>query len=264
MPLDSHSYLARQGWKGKGTALREGGLERPIAIPQKKTLSGLGKDRDEAFPFWDHLFTAAASAIKLKLDSDDEVDSGDESGPSSLNFARTQTGIISNRRPADGTPADTSGTSTPVSDAPRLSLIATAKREAARKGLYSRFFRGPVLGPDPVQEIVEAIEEAVIATASNEGNELVEADTGNSKKKRKRRVREQESGGEGAQEATRRGEDTAKEDSRDTKKKKKEKKQDKGHEESKEDSRRRKEERRLRKAERRARREAKSASATSP
>ena len=53
MPLDSHSYLVSQGWAGKGTGLRQGAISRPLAIPQKKTLAGLGKDRDEAFPFWD-------------------------------------------------------------------------------------------------------------------------------------------------------------------------------------------------------------------
>ena len=53
MPLDGHSYLLAQGWSGKGTGLRQGAISRPLAIPQKKTLSGLGKDRDEAFPFWD-------------------------------------------------------------------------------------------------------------------------------------------------------------------------------------------------------------------
>jgi nucleolar protein TMA23 len=28
-------------------------MTRPIAVVQKKTLSGVGKDRDEAVPFWD-------------------------------------------------------------------------------------------------------------------------------------------------------------------------------------------------------------------
>jgi hypothetical protein len=53
MPLDGQSYLIAQGWGGKGTGLRQGAISRPLAIPQKKNLSGLGKDRDEAFPFWD-------------------------------------------------------------------------------------------------------------------------------------------------------------------------------------------------------------------
>lgn len=53
MPLDGHAYLVSQGWTGKGTGLRQGAIARPLVIPQKKTLAGLGKDRDEAFPFWD-------------------------------------------------------------------------------------------------------------------------------------------------------------------------------------------------------------------
>ena len=73
--------------------------------------------------------------------------------PGSVPLQRTTTGIISNRRPISGTPASTSGSTTPnpnvdAGATSRLSLLATAKREAAKHGLYSRFFRGPVLGPD--------------------------------------------------------------------------------------------------------------------
>jgi len=53
MPLNSHSYLVGQGWQGTGKALREGGISRPVVIAQKKSLAGVGKDRDEAYPFWD-------------------------------------------------------------------------------------------------------------------------------------------------------------------------------------------------------------------
>ena len=53
MPLDGHSFLVAQGWAGKGSGLREGAISRPLAVPQKRTLAGVGKDRDEAFPFWD-------------------------------------------------------------------------------------------------------------------------------------------------------------------------------------------------------------------
>jgi hypothetical protein len=35
------------------TALQQGHISRPIAVVQKKTMSGVGKDRDEAVPFWD-------------------------------------------------------------------------------------------------------------------------------------------------------------------------------------------------------------------
>jgi hypothetical protein len=75
---------------------------------------------------------------------------------STLELRQTSTGILSNRRPVVGT-CVSSGTTTPTnatpgsSSAPRLTLLALAKRETARRGLYSRFFRGPILGPDDVQ-----------------------------------------------------------------------------------------------------------------
>ncbi|KAM6494242.1 hypothetical protein JOM56_010603 [Amanita muscaria] len=159
MPLDGHSFLVSQGWAGKGSGLREGAISRPVAITQKRTLAGVGKDRDEAFPFWDHLFSAAAKSIQLKIhnsDSEDETanDNLDEENPTPA-FSRTSTGILSNRRPVTGRSAETSGASTPIeaeTSRPKYSLLVTAKREAAKRNLYSRFFRGPVLGPDIGQE----------------------------------------------------------------------------------------------------------------
>ena len=99
MPLNGHSYLVSQGWSGTGTGLRQGAISRPLAMPQKKNLAGLGKDRDEAFPFWDQLsifqnieypvrdilseipilsslFTAAATAILIKISSEDSDSDG--------------------------------------------------------------------------------------------------------------------------------------------------------------------------------------------
>lgn len=86
-----YSYLTSYGWTGTGNGLRNGAIAKPLAIPPKKNLNGLGKDRDEAFPFWDQcvllgwflparrayldapsLFTAASKAITIKLASDDE------------------------------------------------------------------------------------------------------------------------------------------------------------------------------------------------
>lgn len=166
-----HAYLTSYGWIGTGTGLRKGAIAKPLAIPPKKNLSGLGNDRDEAFPFWDQyvplnpswcttqfimvtrsLFTAASKAITIKISSDDEdADDADDTNGPHVALRRTETGIISNRRPISGTPASasTSGSATPsTGTSAALSLLATAKREAARRGLYSRFFRGPVLGPD--------------------------------------------------------------------------------------------------------------------
>ncbi|TFK74825.1 hypothetical protein BDN72DRAFT_955485 [Pluteus cervinus] len=161
MPLDTSSYLVSQGWSGKGTALRQGAIIRPLAIPQKRTLAGVGKDRDEAFPFWDHVFSAASKSIQIKVsDSDADEDEEDTTSPPQ-SLALTTTGILSNRRPAMGTPASSStpsGTSTPnggrdtpttASLTPQLGLLTIAKRDAAKRGLYSRFFRGPILAPEP-------------------------------------------------------------------------------------------------------------------
>lgn len=55
MPLDAANHLAAQGWAGAGKPLRAGpnALSRPIVGVQKKTLGGVGKDRDDAFAFWD-------------------------------------------------------------------------------------------------------------------------------------------------------------------------------------------------------------------
>ncbi|KIY45591.1 hypothetical protein FISHEDRAFT_76440 [Fistulina hepatica ATCC 64428] len=214
MPLDSHSFLVAQGWAGKGVGLRHGAISRPIPISQKKSLSGVGKDRDEAFPFWDQLrvfyfrlysinlfyvspcylsyarrfshargfttinvviyfrkifapssvFTAASASIQIKIhaDSDSGMDTADEADRVVLK--RTSTGILCNRRPVSDAPvllsdswtpllglsssetASSSGASTPSTS--RVSLLVVAKREAAKRGLYSRFFRGGMLRPD--------------------------------------------------------------------------------------------------------------------
>ncbi|KAF5382778.1 hypothetical protein D9615_002916 [Tricholomella constricta] len=187
MPLDGHSYLVSQGWTGKGTGLRQGAISRPLAIPQKKNLAGLGKDRDEAFPFWDHIFSAAAKSIQLKVASDDDESDADSSVPE---FKRTTTGILSNRRPVTGLSASTSGTSTP-DEGSRSNLLSIAKREAAKRGLYARFFRGPVLDPDddspsPQSKapfVEQTIEESTILTDKAREEEQ---DAEGSSKKRKR------------------------------------------------------------------------------
>lgn len=66
--FDPEAHLHKQGWKGKGTgelsfhdfadladdaALKAGHATRPLAVVRKKNLGGIGKDRDEAVPFWD-------------------------------------------------------------------------------------------------------------------------------------------------------------------------------------------------------------------
>ncbi|KAF8339970.1 uncharacterized protein EI90DRAFT_2907160 [Cantharellus anzutake] len=143
--LDSHNYLAQRGWKGKGTGLRPGGISKPITVVQKKTLAGVGKDRDEAFPFWEHVFDASMKSVNIRIPSDTDSDSEAEGKKDTRSaapvFQRTSTGIISNRRPINGASVPTS-----TSSSVNLSAIAAAKHESARRQLYSLFVRGPVIG----------------------------------------------------------------------------------------------------------------------
>lgn len=93
--LDGKTHLVKQGWKGTGHPLKTGGRARPVVIAQKKTLGGIGKDRDESFAFWDQyviaslllrtrlltvlsLYDVAAKTVKLKLPGDDSSTDGDQ------------------------------------------------------------------------------------------------------------------------------------------------------------------------------------------
>ena len=110
------------------------------------------------------MFTAAASSIRVKLyDGDSDEDSVSwpfvrarpilttcrqdipQPSGSSTPLDRTSTGIISNQPQKVGLSALTTPAASKVTG---LSVMALAKRESARRGLYSRFFRGPVLGPE--------------------------------------------------------------------------------------------------------------------
>ncbi|KAI0731925.1 hypothetical protein C8Q72DRAFT_182455 [Fomitopsis betulina] len=194
MPIDGHAYLVKQGWGGKGTGLRHGAIARPVTVTQKKTLSGVGKDRDEAFPFWDHVFEAAAMSIQVKIskDSDDDDSDSDAAPAPTLELKRTKTGMISHRQHKTGTSA-LSGAGTPDSPAsgsvtPRLSVMAAAKQEAAKRMLYANFFRGPVLGPmAPDGSSSSKSPEAIIEAAPDP--EAKESDSA-SKKKGKERAAE--------------------------------------------------------------------------
>jgi len=204
MPLDGHAYLVSQGWSGKGSGLRHGAISRPVTITQKKTLAGIGKDRDEAFPFWDHVFSAAASKIKIPVsNSDDESD--DAVGTSTtevISFAKTRTGIISNRRPIVGSPVDsgctTPSTSSSGTNTPRMSVMAAAKQEAARRVLYSMFYRGPVMKSEDQVLLVEEeiiVKEVVVEEQVEEMRKFGEskgdviADESEKKKRKKEKMK---------------------------------------------------------------------------
>ncbi|KAL1750735.1 hypothetical protein FB107DRAFT_294395 [Schizophyllum commune] len=147
MVLDTHEYLSSQGWSGHGNGLRHGAISRPIIIAQKKNNKGLGKERDDGFQFWNHVFDAAVKTINIKIaDSDDESDDKSSSDtPAMPTLNRTSTGILSNRAPILGGSAisseTSSGTSTPTTSIAPLSIFAQAKRETARRNLYGRFYR---------------------------------------------------------------------------------------------------------------------------
>jgi len=210
MPLDGHAHLISQGWQGKGSGLRHGAINRPVVVTQKKTLSGVGKDRDEAFPFWDHVFEAAASAIKVKVYNDSDTEDTDDMTPT-ITFQRTSTGIISNRRPVSGTPATHSGTATPSpsdasgSSTPKMSIMSVAKQEAARRALYSMFFRGPILGADIIEDMLNAEVNDVV----NSGEVVAEVSEKMAIRERKRKLRDEEARKSERMEKTRKGKEVA-------------------------------------------------------
>ncbi|WVQ65443.1 uncharacterized protein L199_003619 [Kwoniella botswanensis] len=131
--FDPAAHLHKHGWKGKGTALKHGHAIKPLAVVQKKTLSGIGKDRDEAVPFWDHIFAATAASLFSPSPSSSPGPSSSSWAPAPIQ-ADQKGNIISNPQEI-------------VAKKPKLSINATARagRELARRGLYSRFFRGKVL-----------------------------------------------------------------------------------------------------------------------
>ncbi|CAE6482865.1 unnamed protein product [Rhizoctonia solani] len=159
--LDGQTHLVKQGWKGAGHPLKAGGRSRPVVIAQKKTLGGIGKDRDESFAFWDHLYDVAAKTIKLKLPADESpADNDQEDLNPAVQLHRTRTGILSNRRPtALPTPSSSKSPTPPPSSA---SIISLAKKEAARRTLYSRFLRGPVI----TQETLDSNSPISVTTTS--------------------------------------------------------------------------------------------------
>lgn len=118
MPLNATTYLERHGWRGKGVPLdgESGrGLKKPLALPMKRNLKGVGKERDRAVEWWDCLFEAGAKKL--------------QSSPSDTpkETISTEDGSIIIK-------------STNASSS--LSLASLAKREHARRLLMSGFVRG--------------------------------------------------------------------------------------------------------------------------
>ncbi|KAJ1034812.1 hypothetical protein NDA13_001066 [Ustilago tritici] len=133
MPLNATSFLVSQGWEGVGVPLdgKAGkGLKKPLAITQKKTLSGIGKDRDRADDWWNSIFTASAKSLSI-------APSPSSSGASTPTLDKPK--------------ASGSGTSWNMSErsagTATMSLSSLAKREHARKTLMSNFVRGKPIVP---------------------------------------------------------------------------------------------------------------------
>jgi len=63
--FDSATYLRGLGWNGPGSSLNNsaGGRAKPVTVAQKKTLSGVGRDRDTSFAWWDAVFTSVAKKV---------------------------------------------------------------------------------------------------------------------------------------------------------------------------------------------------------
>jgi len=133
---------------------------------------------------------------------------------------------LSNRRPVEGTPA-TSGSTTPNADhgLERPNLISTAKRDAAKRGLYSRFFRGPVLGPESITEEEQRLTSLLTQTPGGDDviNNLVAKNIpepmmmevkviGRSMKRRELKKDSDEGAGNGGEEARRQRKRRRKED----------------------------------------------------
>lgn len=75
--------------------------------------------------------------------------------------------------------------------------MALAKRESARRGLYSRFFRGPVLGPDTEVEKLLALEATTRPSTSQAEFNQLECNISTTEKKGKKRKFREEGRGPG-------------------------------------------------------------------
>lgn len=161
MPLNTSSFLVSQGWEGVGVPLdgKAGkGLKKPLAIPQKRTLSGIGKDRDRANEWWNSIFTAGAKNLNIGPSKDSKPNSTSSSGTST---PAAPIATIDDAAAAESAEPTTKTLKTGWSMGPRsvmMSLSSLAKREHARKTLMSNFVRGENIAskepsPEPVAQV---------------------------------------------------------------------------------------------------------------
>ncbi|CDS00265.1 hypothetical protein, partial [Sporisorium scitamineum] len=174
MPLNTTNFLVLQGWEGVGVPLdgKAGkGLKKPLAITQKKTLSGIGKDRDRADDWWNSIFTAGAKSLSI--------------GPSPASSGVSTPTL-------DKSKISTSATSWNMGErsaaSTTMSLSSLAKREHARKTLMSKFVRGkPIVPaveppvespkPEPALPAWKADSSEVVAASDAKVNVAVDIDS---------------------------------------------------------------------------------------
>lgn len=110
---------------------------------------------------------------------------------SSTPIDRTSTGIISNKPQKVGLSALEKLTS---SKSTGMSVMSLAKRESARRGLYSRFFRGPILGPDAEEPRVLEVAQRLSPSSSESSNPKYSVSITEPRKEKKRKSREEGEG----------------------------------------------------------------------
>ena len=217
--FDPAAHLSRQGWKGKGTgklsshavssqipiqalmflALKIGHATRPLPVVQKKTLSGIGKDRDEAIPFWDQfvpVFALPRLRSRRIFASTAATLFPSTPNPSLTSYTATAPTTSSSRASASSVLLPLASLPAQRSD---LSTSARLGREVAHRGLYSKFLLGskPSISTERVPETEDIAVQSNVRTSqvSNEavkGNTAAdnegEAEAGKFERKRKKGV----------------------------------------------------------------------------
>lgn len=56
-------FLKGLGWKGEGLGREQTGRVKHVTVAKKSSLSGVGKDRDTAFPWWEMVFKNVAGKV---------------------------------------------------------------------------------------------------------------------------------------------------------------------------------------------------------
>ncbi|BGP58279.1 hypothetical protein JCM8202_000959 [Rhodotorula sphaerocarpa] len=141
-PFDAGTYLRGLGWQGPGSSLNNSkdGRAKPVTVVQKKTLAGIGRDRDTSFAWWDAIFSSVANKV----------------GTAQPEQQRTTTGILSHRPPPSKLNAYDEDRSKSGSETPKTGLnldaMAAVKLEQARRQLYSGFLRGTVINATTKEE----------------------------------------------------------------------------------------------------------------